>query len=207
MNQSARGNFGTDYLVGFKNGCIQDWKFSKETFIGVHDQELYWHSYEGDAVCVTGIYDLTIKLPPVPAGTYEIRLGYTVGTERGVVQVYLNDQPCGIPIDLRVYGPDPKIGWVADVDDEVTNNAVDKAMRNRGYMKAMDSYRSSGGNVFRDNTENLRRILTTQYLTPDKPNYLRFRQVLDNSNCYLSFDYIELCPKSVYASPEGENKH
>jgi hypothetical protein len=89
----------------------------------------------------------------------------------------------------------------------VTNNAVDKAMRNRGYMKAMDSYRSSGGNVFRDNTENLRRILTTQYLTPDKPNYLRFRQVLDNSNCYLSFDYIELCPKSVYASPEGENKH
>ena len=207
MNQSARGNFGTDYLVGFKNGYIQDWKFSKETFIGVHDQELYWHSYEGDAICVTGIYDLTIKLPPVPAGTYEIRLGYTVGTERGVVQVYLNNQPCGIPIDLRIYGPDPKIGWVADVDDEETNNAADKAMRNRGYMKAMDSYRSSGGNVFRQNVENLRRILTTQYLTPDKTNYLRFRQVLDNSNCYLSFDYIELCPKSVYASPEGENKH
>lgn len=207
MNAGARGHFGEDYLTGFKNDFITDWKLSDETFIGVHSNELGWHSYEGNAVCITGIYDVSMKLPPVPSGTYEIRMGYTVGTERGVVQVYLNNEPCGIPIDLREYGPNTNIGWIADTDDDEENTANDKAMRNRGYMKAMDSYRSAGGNVFRDNTENLRRILTTQYLREDETYWLRFRQVLEDPNCYLSFDYLELCPKSVYGSPEGEDRH
>lgn len=207
MNANARGHFGQDYLTGFKNDFITDWKLSDETFIGVHSNELSWHSYEGNAVCITGIYDVTMKLPPVPSGTYEIRMGYTVGTERGVVQVYLNNEPCGIPIDLRQYGPSTNIGWIADTDDEDENTANDKAMRNRGYMKAMDSYRSAGGEVFRNNTENLRRILTTQYLDENQTYWLRFRQVLEDPECYLSFDYLELCPKSIYGSPEGEDRH
>lgn len=207
MNAGARGHFGEDYLTGFKNNYIQDWKLSPETFIGVHSNELHWHSYEGNAVCITGIYDVTMKLPPVPSGTYEIRLGYTVGVERGVVQVYLNNEPCGIPIDLREYGPSNNIGWVADTDDPDENNANDKAMHNRGYMKGMDSYRSVNGNPFRGNVENLRRILTTVYLDNKQTYNLRFRQVLDDPNCYLSFDYIELCPKSVYDSPSGEDTH
>ncbi len=207
MNAGARGHFGEDHLVGFKNDYIKDWKLSPETFIGVHSNELHWHSYEGNAVCITGIYDVSMKLPPVPSGTYEIRMGYSVGRERGVVQVYLNNEPCGIPVDLRVYGPDPNIGWIADTDDPDENTANDKAMHNRGYMKAMDSYRSAGGEVFRNNVENLRRILTTQYLDNNKTYYLRFRQVLEDKNCYLSFDYIELCPKSVYGSPWGEDTH
>lgn len=207
MNAGARGHFGEDYLTGFKNNYIQDWKLSPETFIGVHSNELHWHSYEGNAVCITGIYDVTMKLPPVPSGTYEVRLGYTVGVERGVVQVYLNNEPCGIPIDLREYGPAQSIGWIADTDDPDENTANDKAMHNRGYMKGMDSYRSVNGNPFRGNVENLRRVLTTAYLDNSKTYYLRFRQVLDDPNCYLSFDYIELCPKSVYASPQGEDTH
>ncbi|MGN1262486.1 MAG: fasciclin domain-containing protein [Prevotella sp.] len=207
MNAGARGHFGEDYLTGFKNDFITDWKLSDETFIGVHSNELHWHSYEGNAVCITGIYDVSMKLPPVPSGTYEIRMGYTVGVERGVVQVYLSNEPCGIPIDLREYGPATNIGWVADTENEEDNTANDKAMRNRGYMKAMDSYRSAGGNVFRDNTENLRRILTTQYLDESQTYWLRFRQVLKDPECYLSFDYIELCPKSIYGSPEGEDRH
>ena len=87
------------------------------------------------------------------------------------------------------------------------NLANDKAMHNRGYMKAMDSYRSSGGNVFRQNVENLRRVLVTTHLEEGKDYYLRFRQVLDDPKCYLSFDYIELCPASVYNSPVGEDPH
>ena len=74
-------------------------------------------------------------------------------------------------------------------------------------MKGMDSYRSSGGNVFRENVENLRRVLTTTYLDSEKTYWLRFRQVLDDPKCYLSFDYIELCPSSIYNSPRGEDRH
>ena len=93
-------------------------------------------------------------------------------------------------------------------EDESENVANDKAMHNRGYMKGMDSYRQwQSENTFRNNPNNLRRVLATQYLDPERKYTLRFRQVLDDPECYLSFDYIELCPKSGYGSPEGEDTH
>jgi hypothetical protein len=81
-------------------------------------------------------------------------------------------------------------------------------MHNRGYMKGMDSYRPwDADHPLRGNNWNLRRVLTTQYLTPEQTYYLRFRQVLDDPDRYWSFDYIELCPKSIYGSPQGEDTH
>ena len=113
MNCNGRGRYGEDILTGFKNSYITDWKCSKETFVGVHSDVDYWNSYQANAVCISGIFDVTIKLPPVPTGTYEIRLGYTANEERGVVQIYLNNEPCGIPVDLRVYGAviPPSVPW------------------------------------------------------------------------------------------------
>lgn len=208
MNCNGRGRYGEDILTGFKNQYITDWKVSPETYVGVHSDVGYWNSYCANAVCISGVFDVAFKLPPVPSGTYEIRLGYTVGDERGVIQVYLNNEPCGIPVDLRVYGPDPNIGWTEDTDDPEENTANDKAMHNRGYMKGMDSYRPwDADHPLRGNNWNLRRVLTTQYLTPEQTYYLRFRQVLDDPDRYWSFDYIELCPKSIYGSPQGEDTH
>ena len=208
MNCNGRGRYGEDILTGFKNQYITDWKVSDETYVGVHSDVGYWNSYQANAVCISGVFDVAFKLLPVPSGTYEIRLGYTVGEERGVVQVYLNNEPCGIPVDLRVYGPDPVIGWVEDTDDAEENIANDKAMHNRGYMKGMDSYRPwDADNPLRSNNWNLRRVLATKYLDSNQTYYLRFRQVLDDPDRYWSFDYIELCPKSVYGSPEGEDTH
>ena len=208
MNCNGRGRYGEDILTGFKNKFITDWNVSDETYVGVHSDVGYWNSYCANAVCISGVFDVAFKLLPVPSGTYEIRLGYTVGDERGVVQVYLNNEPCGIPVDLRVYGPDPTIGWTEDTDDEEENIANDKAMHNRGYMKGMDSYRPwDADNPLRGNNWNLRRVLATKYLDSEKTYYLRFRQVLDDPDRYWSFDYIELCPKSIYGSPEGEDTH
>jgi uncharacterized surface protein with fasciclin (FAS1) repeats len=207
MNCNGRGRYGEDILTGFKNGYITDWVTSKETFVGVHSDVDYWHSYQANAVCVSGLFDVTFKLPPVPSGTYEIRLGYTPGDERGVVQVYLENEPCGIPIDLRVYGGDPSIGAVADTDDEEENMANDKAMHNRGYMKSTDVWHPGGGDDSMRTLSPLRRILATKNLSENKTYHLRFRQCLDDNTRYWSFDYIELCPKSVYASPEGEDRH
>ena len=213
MNCNARGRYGENngngILVGFRNDCITDWTVrGDQAYVGVHTDCGYWNSYQANAVCISGIFDVTFKLPPVPSGTYEIRLGYTCGSERGVVQFYLNNEPCGIPVDLRVYGPDPTIGWVEDTDDKDENTTNDKAMRNHGFMKGMDSYRSENAEKsLRANNWNLRRILTTQYLDENQDYYLRCRQVLDDKMCYWSFDYIEICPKSVYASPEGEDTH
>jgi hypothetical protein len=207
MNCNGRGRYGEDILTGFKNGYITDWTCSPETFVGVHSDVTYWWSYQANAVCVSGVFDVSFKLPPVPTGTYEVRLGYTPGDERGVIQAYLNNEPCGIPIDLRVYSGDPTIGGIADTEDAEENMANDKAMHNRGYMKAPDSWHPGAGDATMRDNGILRRVLTTQYLDVNKEYRLRVRQVLDDPDRYWSFDYIELCPKSVYGSPEGEDTH
>ena len=212
---SDRPLYGEDKLRGYRLGYIKNWKvMGEKAVIGLHGEGVWWQHYKSNGITVSGIFDMTIKLPPVPTGTYEIRTGYTVNPERGVVQFYLNNVPCGIPADLRIYGPDPSIGWVADVTGDDTearnaNKAIDKAMHNRGYMKAMDCYWQGAAkeNVLRAKENNLRYVLTTQYLDANETYYLRARQVLKDPECYWSFDYIELCPKSVYGSPEGEDTH
>ena len=215
FQNSDRIAFAVDKLRGYRLDYIKNWKvMGEKAVIALHGDGFYWQHYKSNGITVSGIFDMTIKLPPVPSGTYEIRTGYTVNPERGVVQFYLNNVPCGIPADLRIYGPDARIGWVADVTGNTAeaknaNKAIDKAMHNRGYMKAMDCYWQAAdkANVLRGKENNLRYVLTTQYLDEKESYYLRCRQVLKDPECYWSFDYIELCPKSVYGSPEGEDTH
>jgi hypothetical protein len=156
-------------------------------------------------VCITGErFDASIKIPPVPHdGTYEVRIGYSQGDDRGIAQVYLNNVACGIPVSFRIV--DSNAGWEADGDDEEENRANDKAMRNRGFMKAMASYGTRNGTSLRDQSNCVRRILVRQFLRADQDYWLRFRQILPGNQLYMSLDYVEVCPKEVYDDPEGEN--
>lgn len=204
----------SDICTGMLDGFTENWSFSKETLLSVRNRHQWFYSYEGDEVILQGIYDATLKLPPVPfSGTYEIRIGYPVMDSRGVIQAYFGDGPekqnlvpCGIPLDLRVSGPDPKVGWKTDegyTEEQV--RVFDKAMRNRGYMKGALAYGASGA-WFRTVNSMLRKILTTQYMDAEGDYYLRVRQLLDNNMAEMVFDYLELVPKSVYASETGEDK-
>ncbi len=215
MNQNLRGHYNgrEDELYGLKNNFIQGWKVLDGTsIIAVHCDSPWWSSYLGNALCVRGEYDVEITLPQPPPGTYEIRLAYVAGEERGVVQVYFNNEPCDIPIDLTRGAWDPEIGGNLN-DAELTEEEIlanDKAMHNRGYLRGMDSYGKPGWTdqqSFRtEATEHVRRVLTTQQFNSGDINKLRFRQVA-KGDLEWSFDYIELCPKSVYASPAGEDWH
>ncbi len=221
QNSGGKGRWDEEKLYGYRLGFIKNWKvMGEKAVIGLRGEGSWWQHYKSNGITISGIFDVTIKLPPVPSGTYELRTGYTANVERGVVQFYLSTdgvtfEPCGIPADLRVMGGDPSIGSVDDVntgdeeDDMAINKANDKAMHNRGYMKGMDCYWQGGAkeNALRNLTNNLRYILTTQYFDENQTYYLRARQVLKDPTCYWSFDYIELCPKSVYGSPKGEDTH
>lgn len=215
FQNSERILWNEQKLRGYRLDFIKNWKvMGEKAVIGLHGDSWTWQHYKSNGVTVSGIFDLTIKLPPVPSGTYEIRTGYTANPQRGVVQFYLNNVPCGIPVDLRIGGRDPSIGFVDDVSADTqegrnANKAIDKAMHNRGYMKAMDCYwqMADKANVLRSKENNLRFVLATQYLNENETYYLRCRQVLKDPTCYWSFDYIEICPKSVYGSPEGEDTH
>ena len=130
---------------------------------------------------------------------------------RGVSQIYLNDVPCGIPLDLRLTGDNPKVGWISDTElgDEETIEAYDHAMHNRGLMKGIDSYQ--GWDVQRENLHMLRSILVTDYFEPERDYYLRIRQVLDNDKTTFQMDNLEIVPNmsayDQYISGELQDFH
>ena len=208
MTSGARGREGYDECTGFKNGYLKNWKFTDETLVSCRNRHQNFYSYQGDEVILLGQYDFTIKLPPVPEGTYEVRLGYCRWDTRGVIQAYFDGQPCGIPLDLRLHGDNAKIGWVAYSTNDETNQNIEKAMRNRGYMpgpRGVRLYDGSSYVVFRTVERILRRIIVTTYIDDKQEHYLRFKQTLDNPKAEFAFDYIELCPKSVYDSERGDD--
>ena len=207
LNMSkCRVQFNEKTMTMFKNNYLTNVKATSQSLIGVRGNEIWTNSWEGNMVAICGEFDVEIKLPPVPkTGMYELRLGYSVNPSRGIIQVYLNGVACGVPVNLQ-QGPE---GWKEDTEDEEENRATDKSMHNRGFMKAPDSQGgdiSNGGTPFRAAGYIMRRVLYTGEIRQDQENWLRFRQLL-KGNYSLSLDYIELCPKNIYASPEGEDTH
>ena len=179
----------------------------------MYQEATVWYSYPvwgfwcwyGDEIIAQGQYDFALKLPPVPEGTYEIRYGYVPMPQRGVTQVYVDNIPCGIPIDLTLNASSssPKVGWFSEdglTKDEIVKN--DKSMHNRGYMRAPDTQTMGSNEDSNARTLHnlLRRIVATEYLTNDKDHYIRFRAVDENGKEFM-LDYVELCPKTVYDSP------
>ncbi len=208
MNCGARGS---QNCTGFK--VVEGWDFHGVTpNLNLRNRNT-WNATYQDCVDFTGQFDISFKLPPVPkTTTYEVRFAYGSHPARGVVQVYFgekdNMQPMGIPIDFRIYGTDPTIGWVADVDgDEDANRAIDKAMHNRGFMKEMDTWQQGGSENLRANNGKLRKILTTQTMSPEKEYWVRIRLVNENPQAELPINYFELCPKSIYAGEKAEDTH
>ena len=207
LNMSkCRVQFNEKTMTMFKNNYLTNVKATSQSLIGVRGNEIWTNSWEGNMVAICGEFDVEIKLPPVPkTGMYELRLGYSVNPSRGIIQVYLNGIACGVPVNLQ-QGPE---GWKEDTEDEEENRATDKSMHNRGFMKAPDSQGgdiSNGGTPFRAAGHIMRRVLYTGEIRQDQENWVRFRQLL-KGNYSLSLDYIELCPKNIYASPEGEDTH
>lgn len=167
-----------------------------------------WMDYQGDEFMVAGVYDFVLKLPPVPkADTYEIRMGVSHNSLRGMCQIYFGDSklkliPVGLPYDMRQGSENnPNIGWIRDVEDKETNAEVDKNMRNQGYMKGPKFFtqvNGTGAASARAHSGSIRRIITTQYMEPNKTYYLRFKSALDKNDSQFFSDYFEFVPRSVY---------
>lgn len=180
-----------------------------------------WPDFQGDEHNVTGQYDMTMRLPPVPfEGTYEIRWAVPTYDTRGMAQLYLgknkkNLQAIGLPLDLRLNPSNPTIGWEADTNDPDHNDANDKAMRNHGYMKPpMHDGVTTGGVVsesLRSTTAytaylRLRKIIWTGTIKSTDVLYIRIKSVLENTSTQYVMDWMELVPKNVYNGAEQEDK-
>ena len=185
-------------------------------------------NFKTDNMKFNGEYDVTLRLPAVPAGPYEIRIGYEANGLMSITQIYFgydrdNMTPTGIPLDMNMVGSDPKVGMIQDAglfDDinmdpiyntggQTTITENDKAMRNLGYMKGPYAmYRVNADRVSKGAriTNNLRHIVTTQELN-EKPFYLRFRKVDERSNRILNIDFVEIVPRSVYNGATLEDRN
>ena len=174
-----------------------------------------WSNYQGDEFNCKGHYDFAMRLPPVPEGTYELRIGYTAegNEQRGMVQFYLGTssdlstmKALDIPLDMRMVPannsdltPDVYTGWCDwnKLDDKGVESDVN--MRNLGYMRGPLYYTVgiNSGNYARNNPKDLRRILTRQYFGQGE-YWLRFKSVLESDHHQFHLDYIEFCPENVY---------
>ena len=169
-----------------------------ETRHYILDPHTAWGNYQGDEMMSQGSYDISYRLPHMPAGTYEIRLGYTSYSLRGIAQFYLDDEVTGIPVDLRIDTKNPAIGFIADRETEDNGIQNDKEMKNRGYLKGpntMHDYGSTGN--ARDHVQIIRKVVTTKYLT-EGDHWIRFKNTFENATETTQFmhDYIEFVPLS-----------
>lgn len=199
--------------VGFKPGYARNFDMSPQTRMHVRCRSLWYGSYEADEVLFKGRYDFTLKLPSVPAGTYEIRMFTNAGyTSRGIIQVYIDGEPQGIPFDMRKTGVE-LFNWKDDsaLGDEDAVAAFDKAIHNLGWMKGPKCYHpqprtsppsSSDSNLRNGDSQGrqIRKIFGTFTTDGKSDHFLRIQQKMESENNELPFDFIELCPSSVYNS-------
>ena len=181
-----------------------------------------WTDYQGDEFMAAGLFDFTLRLPPVPkSGTYEIRLGISQNPLRGMAQPYFGDdpyrlQPTGLPLDLRQpvdNNSNPQLNWQDDVADVETNVENDKNLRIQGYMKAPLYFGASDGTGTSKarslpngkGSPVVRRIVGIQYMEAGKTYYIRFKSALKKLDSQFFLDYIEYCPSNVYNGSAAEN--
>jgi hypothetical protein len=101
----------TSICLGFKSGAAKNFKFNdNNTHLHVSPRYLNFWSYQGDEVIIQGPYDFTVKLPPVPAGKYELRMGVTTNfPSNGLINIYIDDELKCEQLDTRPQIPyDPE---------------------------------------------------------------------------------------------------
>lgn len=174
-----------------------------------------YEDFEGDEIYCRLQYNFTIKTMPIPAGKYEVRMGYQPTTLRGIAQLYWDSIPAGIPVNFSLDADDPSIGHEVPGSnpDDPYGYENDKMMRNRGYMKGPDTYwapnkmYSYNAKNARISTRSLRYILGTYEFEEVGPHYLTvvFLGIGEGStDSQFMLDYIEFCPTELILT---ENVH
>ena len=179
-----------------------------------------YRSYQANAFQGWGQYDVAVKFPHVPTGTYELRLFYSPMDHGGFMQFYLGTstnvqemQVLGLPLDVRVPGRDERIGWTDASTEDDLGIASDRALRNRGYMRAPYSFRghpdttdegtTGAGNCRTDGIITLRKLFDPMIFKQSEDYWFRFKNMIsDDSELKWQLDFIELVPVDIINSDQ-----
>jgi hypothetical protein len=152
----------------------------------IHRAVCYYPTYLCDIVRLPGDGgSITIKLPPLPAGEWEIRMGTNTQSYRPTLKVYLNDQVTIDSLDL--------------------NQNYDEADF-PGKMKAPVECRFNNGGSgnwasISEYYDNVRYPLGRITTDGKSDNYLRIECLSDGEKgdrYNLDLDYFEFVPKPIY---------
>lgn len=215
------------YNTAFPDGFFKNVRFTSNNTTYISYEGCTPHDYlHGDHFTLTGNFDFTIKVGPIPKGSYEVRLSFATNGAGAVVQVYMDGVPCGIPIDSRVAAYSGDTGWIQDwlaiqesgssrfagmgeSEEDPYGLENDKNLRNHGYMKAPNCYvgvnyhnLSYGDNLTARNVDTrLRKILNIVNWTEDGTHELRLVAMRAGN---FDMDFIEFMPTDLL---ENEDQH
>lgn len=216
------------YITSFPDGYFKNVRFTSNNTTYITYEGCTPHDYlHGDHFTLTGNFDFTMKVGPIPKGSYEVRLSFATNTTKGaVVQAYLDGMPCGIPIDSRMAAYSGDTGWIQDwlaiqesgssrfagmgeSEEDPYGLENDKNLRNHGYMKAPNCYVGTnyhnlayGDNLTARNVDTrLRKILNIVNWTEDGTHELRLVAMRAGD---FDVDFIEFMPTDLL---ENEDQH
>lgn len=210
------GNLGGDYIripVDFsENMVIYNGESTRLYYLP--GRENNWNNFQGDEFNSKGNVDLAFRLPPVPDGTYELRVGVSLNGNRGMYQFYLGEgtnnrtkmEALDIPLDERTEivknmdgTPDAQTGWTLYTAMEDMGVETDQAMHNLGWMRGPLYYTvgKETSTYARATKESIRRIVTRKELHQGT-YWFRIKSALDDDSRQMYFDYLELVPVNVY---------
>lgn len=209
---------GKNYYI--PQGYLKNVEFNDDAIFFVMRPHNTFYGWGGDEINFLGpSYDCTFRIPSVPAGNYEIRIGISGGHDtRGVAQIYFDGRPQGIPIDMRLAITDASIGGVLPSDlgnDDVAIMENNQTLKNNGFYRAprgMFHINASSGpnystppaydnrymNTFDNIRENYRIIICKVDITGNEYHTLRVRSVYSSaSGAAFMLDYLELVPNTI----------
>ena len=147
---SGDGHISSNYdnsRRGIGYGAIQNIVQYNKSINFVYALHGAMRCFQSDQLQYWGNFDFAFKLPPVPKGTYEIRICYPPVTYGAFMQYYIGKssditsmQALGIPYDIQIDATDPRIGWTPAYEEDDYGIATDAAMHNRGFMRAPYSF-------------------------------------------------------------------
>jgi hypothetical protein len=205
----------------FPEGYLDGVTFTNCKFLWRRPVSMY-NIYMWDEFDLYGNFDFTFRLPPIPFdGEWQVRLGYTSQTTRGVAQIYVDGVPQGIPLDMtKDLDSDYYIGddFISNIDDYDAMSAEEKAeyyksLKNLGvYPHPRSFYYNSAGSGSKGYNIvaaiGQRKIISQSFLDCNQDHYIRIRVASDGKGGReneFALDFIELVPKSVYgADGDGE---
>jgi hypothetical protein len=209
-NPTAVNEVGKAHRYIIPAGYCENMTISNYTRMSYLNANGIYEDYEGDELYVEGAYDFTIKTLPIPAGTYEVRLGYQPTSWRGIAQAYMDGVECGAPINFSLLADNPLVGWVrpGSQPGDPLGLANDSLLRVHGYMKAPSCFKCTIALYYdpnlnaRQSIKSMRKIIGT-FTFPDNSRHdIRFKLVGSSGggDCQFMMDYLEFIPVSEIPS-------